>query len=272
MGPRIACSMLLTVLGYSCGPQPQPQPAPRRKAPAPAVHVGGPAAGPRIWKCTVCGYIHTGDEPPETCPICGADRSMFVEVADKAAVAPEVSETAAPPEQGKAGPQADSGTETPPAEGRETNGKPSFGRWDPWLDRLGRLHAHPIAVHIPNGVLPVSVGFLLLAALFDSTLLSRVALCNLIVVTFSMPVVLFTGWVDWQRRFGGHMTHVFRVKMICGAIVSATALAAVIWMLIAPEVAIGAGKHKFPFLLLNLAMLAAAATAGFFGGKLVFRD
>lgn len=32
----------------------------------------------RQWQCTVCGYVHTGDEPPETCPVCGADRTKFV--------------------------------------------------------------------------------------------------------------------------------------------------------------------------------------------------
>ena len=31
------------------------------------------------WKCTECGYIHTGPRPPDTCPICGASRSQFVE-------------------------------------------------------------------------------------------------------------------------------------------------------------------------------------------------
>jgi len=27
------------------------------------------------WVCTVCGYIHEGDTPPEQCPVCkvGAD-------------------------------------------------------------------------------------------------------------------------------------------------------------------------------------------------------
>ncbi len=30
------------------------------------------------WQCKVCGYIHEGDEPPDTCPVCGADRSQFV--------------------------------------------------------------------------------------------------------------------------------------------------------------------------------------------------
>ncbi len=29
------------------------------------------------WRCTVCGYIHTGNEPPEKCPNCGAPRDKF---------------------------------------------------------------------------------------------------------------------------------------------------------------------------------------------------
>jgi len=30
------------------------------------------------WKCEVCGYIHEGAEPPPQCPVCGADRQVFV--------------------------------------------------------------------------------------------------------------------------------------------------------------------------------------------------
>lgn len=30
------------------------------------------------WKCLVCGYIHTGDTPPDRCPLCGAASSRFV--------------------------------------------------------------------------------------------------------------------------------------------------------------------------------------------------
>ena len=22
------------------------------------------------WYCTVCGYVHEGDQPPEKCPVC----------------------------------------------------------------------------------------------------------------------------------------------------------------------------------------------------------
>jgi len=29
------------------------------------------------WICTICGYIHTGDTPPETCPLCNNPASYF---------------------------------------------------------------------------------------------------------------------------------------------------------------------------------------------------
>jgi NAD(P)H-nitrite reductase large subunit len=31
----------------------------------------------RAWRCTVCGYIHHGDSPPDTCPVCGAGSELF---------------------------------------------------------------------------------------------------------------------------------------------------------------------------------------------------
>ncbi|MDA8441706.1 MAG: flavin reductase [Peptococcaceae bacterium] len=29
------------------------------------------------WRCTVCGYIHVGENPPDVCPVCGVDSSFF---------------------------------------------------------------------------------------------------------------------------------------------------------------------------------------------------
>lgn len=34
------------------------------------------------WRCTVCGYIHVGPEPPDECPVCHAPREAFVEVTE----------------------------------------------------------------------------------------------------------------------------------------------------------------------------------------------
>jgi Rubrerythrin len=30
-----------------------------------------------LWKCSVCGYLHTGDEAPEKCPKCSAPKESF---------------------------------------------------------------------------------------------------------------------------------------------------------------------------------------------------
>ncbi len=32
------------------------------------------------WRCQICGHIHTGEEPPEVCPVCKQDKSNFVKV------------------------------------------------------------------------------------------------------------------------------------------------------------------------------------------------
>ena len=29
------------------------------------------------WVCEVCGYVHTGETPPEKCPLCGAPKDRF---------------------------------------------------------------------------------------------------------------------------------------------------------------------------------------------------
>ncbi len=31
----------------------------------------------KSWRCTVCGYVEVGEEPPEICPVCGAPAEAF---------------------------------------------------------------------------------------------------------------------------------------------------------------------------------------------------
>ena len=35
------------------------------------------AAETKTWVCTVCGYVHTGAEPPDCCVVCGASSELF---------------------------------------------------------------------------------------------------------------------------------------------------------------------------------------------------
>ncbi len=205
-------------------------------------------SGLQRWKCTVCGYIHTGPEPPEKCPVCGADRSLFVPEAPEATVITEPTvETTA--------------TTTPRT-------RPTL--YDQVTDLMTRQHAHPISVHIPNGVAPVGVLFLFLAVLFQSSALEISAFCNLVVVLLSMPFVIFSGVNDWKKRFGGNMTYVFRTKFICAGVISVLLLVLVFWRAVDPSIAGAPGGPRTLYLLLHAVLIVAAAVAGYMGGKLVF--
>lgn len=34
----------------------------------------------KLWKCSVCGFVHSGDEAPDVCPKCGAPKDKFIEL------------------------------------------------------------------------------------------------------------------------------------------------------------------------------------------------
>ena len=34
----------------------------------------------KMWRCSVCGYVHLGDTAPEKCPKCGAPAEKFAEI------------------------------------------------------------------------------------------------------------------------------------------------------------------------------------------------
>lgn len=36
-----------------------------------------------LWKCSVCGYIHEGDEAPDKCPKCGAPKDKFIALSEE---------------------------------------------------------------------------------------------------------------------------------------------------------------------------------------------
>ncbi|MFZ1983266.1 MAG: DUF2231 domain-containing protein [Desulfatitalea sp.] len=217
------------------------------------------------WQCTVCGYVHQAETPPEKCPVCGADKTLFVPVVASA--------EESPPDNGQ--PER-AGTEEPqkqfsPGSARIAAPWSRNERLSAIAQLLTQWHGHPIAVHIPNGLLPVTVLFGLIALLFGSESFAIAARYNMMLVTLAMPIVIVTGIIDWINRFGGRMTSVFRNKMICAGVVTIVSIVLSIWWIVQPEIYARGFLANGLFLLLHLIDLAAAALAGWFGGKLVFK-
>lgn len=200
------------------------------------------------WQCRVCGYIHAGDHPPEKCPVCQADASEFYEVS---------------------------------AEGEElasmVAGKPSAAQKPPpaglynfITDQIYKNHLHPISVHFPNGVLPAAVIFIGLAIFLDHSGLKDAAWYNLIFVVLTMPVVLFSGYVAWHKRYQGAMSKVFAIKIACAAVCTVAAVVLMVWRYNDPTIMDHTSPSRWLFLLTSGVMLATAGLSGHLGGKLVF--
>jgi rubredoxin/uncharacterized membrane protein len=202
------------------------------------------------WECTVCGYIHEGDAPPDTCPVCGAGAEYFKELVDESV-------------------PADSSSIPKPSVSQAAATAPQ-----PAVDGIAGLvlkyHLHPISVHTPNGVLPLALVFLVIALVFSVAGFEQAAFYNLVFVLISMPVVLVTGYLEWKNRYKRVMTKIFATKIAASAVVSATLIAMIVWRLVDPQVLVSPGR--WIFLLLGAVMVAAVGLAGHMGGKLVFKD
>lgn len=224
------------------------------------------------WKCTVCGYIHTGLTPPDICPVCGADRSLFVLLpADEAELIKKPALQAVEKTQLIESSPADVSTPEHDALMPEPSTKPSpvSRTFTTITNLMAKLHGHPISVHIPNGVLPVAFLFLLLGIVFDSEKLLLVSHYNLVFVLLAMPLVLFSGYNDWRLRLGGAMTRVIKTKMICGGTVTILSLILVVWRVIDPSILDPWSSGRFIYSSIFAVALVAAAVAGFYGGKLI---
>jgi rubredoxin/uncharacterized membrane protein len=220
------------------------------------------------WQCLVCGYIHTGDEPPEKCPVCGADKSQFVEITE---MKPEPAPKHTPRQTATSDPEkaakTKTKTQTDPASPASAFLSVAWAR-----QLMVKHHLHPITVHFPNGVIPVAVAFIFLAVIFQCAGLAEASFYNMIFVVLTLPVVLYSGYNEWQLKYRGAMTRIFKIKIFAALTVTATALIIVAWYLVAPGTLEASSSGRTIYLLLHLIMLGATGIAGHFGGKLVFKD
>ena len=201
------------------------------------------------WECTVCGYIHEGDEPPEECPVCSADKSMFVEITTQTA--------ASEPTSAPIGPAVTQ---------------------DSWLQKIDQTatalilkhHLHPITVHTPNGIVPMAVIFLVLGAWLGLPVIETAAFFSLIFVLITMPAVIYTGYTVWQMRYRGAMTSVFKLKIGASAVTLVSLLILILWRVADPGIVTSQSSGRWAYLLVAVILLSAVGLAGHMGGKLVF--
>lgn len=205
------------------------------------------------WECTVCGYIHEGEEPPDECPVCSADKSMFVEVVDEGAA----TDASAP-------------AQSAPAPKAPEPSTPLLKLYAFASEQILKHHLHPIMVHTPNGILPMALIFVLITALLGYPNFETAAFYCFVFVLLSMPLVVFTGYEVWQKRYRGAMTTIFKIKIGASVVTTLLLLVLSIWRAVQPEILTVPSTGKWIFIGLSVVLVAAVGGAGHMGGKLVF--
>lgn len=202
-------------------------------------------------KCTVCGYVHKGSEPPEKCPLCGVPAEKFI-IED---LREEVLEAGKEKELTKEVAQTQIDKKT-------------------FLDfirgQLLKHHIHPISVHAPNGILPAALVFLVISAFLSVTGLELAAFFNLIFVLINMPLVMLTGYLEWQNRYNGALNLLFKTKIASSLVVIVCLTWLVGWRIINPEIMVQDTPGRWVYLAIAAVMVTAVGIAGHMGGKLVF--
>lgn len=251
------------------------------------------------WKCSVCGYMHEGDKPPEKCPLCGVPAEKFVEVKSikegqkdapkqtekdtgnwKCSVCGHVHEGEGLPEKcplcgapaekfiKEEVPAAQKKPETIKEVAQPQAGKKTF--LDFIRSQFLKHHVHPISVHFPNGVLPVALVFLALSSFLSITGLELAAFFNLVFVLINMPLVMISGYIEWQSRYSGAATLLFKIKIASSLVVVVCLTWLIGWRIVNPEIIVQDTHQRWVYLVIAAVMVGAAGVAGHLGGKLVF--
>lgn len=201
------------------------------------------------WRCTVCGYIHTGDTPPEVCPVCGVGAEKFVLIDETAAA----SEPTIP-------------------EGNEAQqDKPAQSKIMSFIDEMkASFKPHPVMAHFPNALIPTLGLFLAITVVLQVKTLDHGIYLLLGVICLSAVATLATGIYSWQRHFSGARAKIFHRKLILGVCLVLICLEMFYLRFSNAEIFTSFGLSTLFFLILAAAALFCVTLLGHYGGILVF--
>jgi uncharacterized membrane protein len=148
---------------------------------------------------------------------------------------------------------------------------PAFVRNNRFLSFIARVFPlfqfHPIMAHFPNGLIPASVFFLLLAIFFDLPCVELTAFYTLCAAVVLSPLTVITGIYSWKAHYKKAVTTRFMFKLYGGIAFVVLGSATIIWRLMTPGIVeTGTG----PYVVINLVLLVLAALLGHVGGSIVF--
>ncbi|MEI8185480.1 MAG: hypothetical protein WCG19_02180 [Chlorobiaceae bacterium] len=127
---------------------------------------------------------------------------------------------------------------------------------------------HAIAAHFSNGLIPVSVLYLLLTLYTGNTYFEHTVEHLIVIVVMAVPVSFFSGIHDWKTKYRQAKAPIFIKKIrLSGLLFTLGVFVAGIRLSI-PDVMNRQGIEHWLYLVLLFSMLPVVTLLGHYGGKL----
>ena len=127
---------------------------------------------------------------------------------------------------------------------------------------------HPVAAHFSNGLIPVSVLYLILALPAGDIFFERTIIHLIIIVLLAVPVSFFSGLHDWKTNYNRAKTPIFMNKIRLSIVLFVLVATTVAIRLSVPEVMYHNDWLHWVYIALLFATLPVVTMLGHYGGKL----
>ncbi|NMW20973.1 MAG: hypothetical protein HKK67_04955 [Chlorobiaceae bacterium] len=127
---------------------------------------------------------------------------------------------------------------------------------------------HAIAAHFSNGLIPVSVLYLLLTLSTGSIYFEHTVEHLILIVILAIPVSFISGIYDWKKKYRGAKAPIFIKKIRLSALLFLLCISAVTIRLSIPNIMTLHGIEHWLYIILLFSMLPVVTLLGHYGGKL----
>lgn len=133
-----------------------------------------------------------------------------------------------------------------------------------FLTKIGFSHpVHPAFTHVPMGMIMGAVAFRFGSFLPRLKMLARTGYHCMILGLLGLPPTVFTGYLDWQHRYGGEWETLIIIKMVLAGLLGILMVA--VAFMDTPE-----EPRLDKVTGLYFLMILLAVGLGFSGGELIF--
>lgn len=135
---------------------------------------------------------------------------------------------------------------------------------------IQRLNVHPISAHFPSAFFPFSAVFLIMFIINGGKAFEVGAIYTLWAGVLTNPIAIFSGFVDWKKRYKGAKVPIFKKKITYSITAQLLGIICAGWLCVEPNVLTEDVIFPYVFTALMITSTVFTFLVGRWGARLVY--